>query len=61
MAVYSNSENVDAVGACVGQNGSRVDVIVNELKGEKIDIIPWSEDPAEFIAAALRPAFFSNR
>ena len=60
MAVYSNSENVDAVGACVGQNGSRVDVIVdvivNELKGEKIDIIPWSEDPAEFIAAALRPA-----
>lgn len=56
MAVYSNSENVDAVGACVGPNGSRVDVIVNELKGEKIDIIPWSEDPAEFIAAALRPA-----
>lgn len=56
MAVYSNSDNVDAVGACVGQNGSRVDVIVNELKGEKIDVIPWSENPAEFIAAALRPA-----
>ena len=53
MAVYSNSENVDAVGACVGQNGSRVDVIVNELKGEKIDIIPWSEDPAEFIAVEI--------
>ena len=56
IAVYSRDESIDPVGACVGQNGSRVDVIVNELKGEKIDIIPWSEDPAEFIAAALRPA-----
>lgn len=56
MAVYSNVEGVDAVGACVGQNGTRVDAVVNELKGEKIDIIPWSEDPAEFIATALRPA-----
>lgn len=56
MAVYSNVEGVDAVGACVGQNGIRVDAIVSELNGEKIDVIPWSEDPAEFINAALRPA-----
>lgn len=56
MAVYSNNENVDAVGACVGPNGARVDVVVDELGGEKIDIIPWNEDPAEYIAAALRPA-----
>lgn len=56
MAVYSNIEGVDAVGACVGQNGIRVDAIVNELHGEKIDVIPWSEDPAEYINAALRPA-----
>ncbi|MBQ4579790.1 MAG: transcription termination/antitermination protein NusA, partial [Clostridia bacterium] len=44
------------VGSCVGQRGSRVDRVVNELKGEKIDIIKWSEDPAEFIANALNPA-----
>lgn len=56
MAVYSTVEDVDAVGACVGQNGSRVDAVVNELNGEKIDVIPWSEEPCEFIAAALRPA-----
>ena len=56
MAVYSNVEGVDAVGACVGQNGSRVDAIVNELNGEKIDIIPWSDDPSEYIASALRPS-----
>ncbi len=56
MAVYSNVEGVDAVGACVGQNGSRVDVIVNELHGEKIDVVPWSEEPEEYINAALRPA-----
>ena len=56
MAVYSNVEGVDAVGACVGQNGIRVDAIVSELHGEKIDVIPWSEDPAEYINAALRPA-----
>ena len=53
IAVYSKDENVDAVGSCVGQNGSRVNVIVNELGGEKIDIINWSEYPKEFIAAAL--------
>ena len=56
IAVYSNDENVDAVGACVGPNGSRVDVVVSEINGEKIDIVPWSENSAEFIAAALRPA-----
>ena len=56
MAVYSKDANVDAVGACVGQSGARVNIIVNELKGEKIDIINWSEDPKKFIAAALSPS-----
>jgi len=56
IAVYSKDPNVDAVGACVGQNGYRVNVIVNELHGEKIDIINWNEDPTEFIAAALSPS-----
>ena len=56
MAVYSNDVQIDPVGSCVGQRGSRVDRVVNELKGEKIDIIKWSEDPAEFIANALNPA-----
>ncbi len=56
MAVYSKNPNVDAVGSCVGPNGSRVNVIVNELKGEKIDIINWSEDPKKFISEALNPS-----
>lgn len=56
IAVYSRNENVDALGACVGQNGYRVNVIVSELGGEKIDVIHWSEDPKEFIAAALSPS-----
>ena len=56
IAVYYKNENVDALGACVGQNGYRVNVIVNELGGEKIDVINWSEDPREFIAAALSPS-----
>jgi len=56
IAVYSKDPNVDAVGACVGQNGYRVNVIVNELHGEKIDIINWNEDPRDFIAAALSPS-----
>ena len=56
IAVYSKNENVDALGACVGQNGYRVNVIVNELGGEKIDVINWSENPREFIAAALSPS-----
>jgi len=56
MAVWSNDENIDPIGACVGQRGGRVNAIVDELRGEKIDIIKYSEDPAEFIAAALAPA-----
>ena len=56
MAVWSNEENVDPIGACVGPKGQRVAGIVDELRGEKIDIIKWSEDPAESIAAALAPA-----
>ena len=56
MAVWSKEENVDPIGACVGPKGQRVAAIVDELRGEKIDIIKWSEDPAEFIAAALAPA-----
>ncbi len=56
IAVYAKDKNVDALGACVGQNGYRVNVIVNELHGEKIDVISWSEDPKEFIAAALSPS-----
>jgi len=56
IAVYSKNPDVDAVGACVGQNGYRVNMIVNELGGEKIDIVDWSESPQEFIAAALSPS-----
>ena len=56
IAVYSKDHSIDPVGACVGQNGYRVNVIVSELQGEKIDIINWSEDPKEFIAAALSPS-----
>ena len=56
IAVNSTDENVDAVGACVGMNGTRVTNIVEDLKGEKIDIIEWSEDPAVFIEHALSPA-----
>ena len=56
MAVWSNDENVDPIGACVGPKGARVAAIVEELRGEKIDIIKYSEDPAQFIAAALTPA-----
>lgn len=56
MAVWSNDENIDAIGACVGAKGQRVNGIVEELRGEKIDIVQYSEDPAEFIAAALAPA-----
>lgn len=56
IAVHSKNPNVDAVGACVGQSGARVNVVVSELRGEKIDIINWDEDPAKFIAAALAPS-----
>ena len=56
MAVYSNNPDVDPVGACVGINGARVNAIVNELRGEKIDIINWDENPAYLIENALSPA-----
>jgi len=56
LAVYSHDQNVDAVGACVGQRGQRVQTIVDELKGEKIDIIEWSEEPALLVSSALSPA-----
>ena len=56
MAVWSKDENVDPLGACIGPRGQRVANIVEELGGEKIDIVRWSEDPAQFISAALSPA-----
>lgn len=56
IAISSNDPNVDALGACVGNRGVRVNAIVNELNGEKVDIIIWSEDPFEYIARALSPA-----
>ncbi len=56
ISVASNDDNVDPVGACVGQKGSRIERVVEELKGEKIDVIPWSDDHVEYIANALRPA-----
>lgn len=56
IAVYSKDPSVDAVGACVGMKGTRVQSIVRELRGERIDIIPWSDDPRIFIARALTPA-----
>ena len=56
IAVTSNNSSIDPVGACVGMRGSRVQAVVNELQGEKIDIIPWSPDAATFIVNALQPA-----
>ena len=56
IAVYSNDPDVDAQGACIGPRGMRVQNINDELKNEKIDIIKWSEDPAEYISAALSPS-----
>ena len=56
MAVHSNDSMIDAVGSCVGPRGMRVENVVNELKTEKIDIIKWASDPAEYIANALNPA-----
>ncbi|MBR3673377.1 MAG: transcription termination/antitermination protein NusA [Clostridia bacterium] len=56
VAVYSPNENIDPVGSCVGQKGIRIQNIINELGGEKIDVIEWNEDPAIFISAALLPA-----
>ena len=56
IAVWSNDTNVDPVGACVGARGARVRMVVNELRGEKIDIVPFSEDLPDFVAKALQPA-----
>ena len=56
IAVYSKNENIDPVGSCVGQKGVRIQNIINELNGEKIDVIEWNSDPAIYIAAALLPA-----
>src|SRR5262249_18931635 len=56
LAVLSNDQNVDPVGACVGARGMRVRQVVNELRGEKVDIVPFSDDPPEFVMRALAPA-----
>jgi N utilization substance protein A len=56
IAVWSNDNNVDPVGACVGARGARVRMVVNELRGEKIDIVPFSDDPPDFVMKALSPA-----
>ena len=60
IAVISNDSSIDPVGACVGMRGNRVQAVVNELQGEKIDIVPWSPDPATFIVNALVPAEVSK-
>ncbi|MFA5840877.1 MAG: transcription termination factor NusA [Candidatus Paceibacterota bacterium] len=60
IAVHSNDEHIDAVGSCVGQKGTRVNTITTELSGEKIDIIPWSENPMQFVSNALSPAKVIN-
>jgi len=60
FAVYSDNPDVDPVGACVGSKGSRVQAVVQELRGEKIDIIPWAEDPTKFVCNALAPAEISE-
>jgi N utilization substance protein A len=60
ISVYSRDEDVDAVGACIGNRGTRISAIVEELRGEKIDIIQYSEHPEEYIAAALSPASVLN-
>lgn len=56
VAVYTEKQNVDAIGACVGNRGARINTIVNELNGEKIDLVEYSDDPLEYIARALSPA-----
>ena len=56
LAVWSDDENVDPIGACVGPRGQRVNAVVEELRGEKVDIIKWSDDPGQYVAAALAPA-----
>ena len=56
IAVYANDPNVDPVGACIGPKGSRVNAVVEELRGEKVDIVAWSDNMERFVAAALAPA-----
>ncbi len=56
IAVFSRDENVDAVGACIGQRGARINAIIEQLGGEKVDVIPYHEDPEKYVAAALAPA-----
>jgi N utilization substance protein A len=56
IAVWSNDPNVDPVGACVGARGSRVRMVTNELRGERVDVVPFSDDPVELIQSALAPA-----
>lgn len=56
VAVYSPDQNIDPVGSCVGQKGVRIQNVINELNGEKIDVIEWNEDPSIYIASALLPA-----
>jgi N utilization substance protein A len=56
MAVWSKDENVDAIGSCIGSKGARIETVVEQLNGEKIDVINYSEDPVEFIKGALSPA-----
>jgi N utilization substance protein A len=60
IAVYTEDPEVDPIGACVGMKGSRVQTVVQELKGEKIDIVPWSPDPAKYVCNALAPARVSK-
>src|SRR5438552_2767483 len=60
IAVTSNDRDVDPVGACVGMRGTRVQAVVQELRGEKIDIVPWTSDPAEYVCRALAPAKVSK-
>src|SRR4029077_14275436 len=55
VAVWARKENIDPIGACIGVRGSRINNIINELNGEKIDIIQWNPDPAQFVATALSP------
>jgi N utilization substance protein A len=56
VSVYSRDESIEAVGSCIGNHGIRINSIVSELGGEKIDVIRYSEDPAEYVTAALAPA-----
>jgi N utilization substance protein A len=60
VAIMSHEENIDPIGSCVGQRGSRIQTIISELSGEKVDIILWDDDPAKFITNALSPAKVTN-